>query len=275
MTDKGQNSEYRVSNTHAQSPRTSDFVLDKFIFSNVFEKDIRRIYIYRKSERIAKAIQLITPAFGSSSPLRNRLDSIAVGLIDSAILPPSSAREALSRELLALSSILSVARTGGLLSDMNAELISREAHQLLQEIASYEEPRLFLEESLSLAELAKRVPDMRETRDPRFVERKEHASSPRTSSNDPDTAVQATDSKGHSKRHLSDTVPPAPQKPEYTERQEAIISILRSKGPSYIKDISTMIRDVSEKTIQRELQTLFMDKVIQRRGERRWTQYYV
>ena len=45
---------------------------------------------------------------------------------------------------------------------MNAELIAREAHLLLQETASYEEPRLFLEESPTLAELAKRAPDLRD-----------------------------------------------------------------------------------------------------------------
>ena len=107
MPEKGQDKEMRVSKNHETGSRISDFVLDKFIFSNVFDKDIRRIYIYRKAERLAKALQLITPAFASAPSLRNRLDGIAVGLIDAAILPPTSAREALSRELLALSSILS------------------------------------------------------------------------------------------------------------------------------------------------------------------------
>src|ERR1700734_3929818 len=100
MQDKGQDKETRMSKNHEIGSRVSDFVLDKFIFSNVFEKDIRRIYIYRKAERLAKALQLITPAFSTAPSLRNRLDGIAVGLIDAAILPPSSAREALSRELL-------------------------------------------------------------------------------------------------------------------------------------------------------------------------------
>ena len=277
MPDKGQDKETRISKTHEAGSRISDFVLDKVIFSNVFEKDIRRIYIYRKAERLAKAIQLITPAFATAPSLKNRLDGIAVGLIDAAILPPSSAREALSRELLALSSILSVARTGSLLSDMNADLITREAHLLLQEIASYEEPRLFLEESLTLAELAKRAPDMRpvstnENTDREFL------------------AKRAGNDKRHSvefKGHIKDNSRDAKENAQNTasthsaekgsegtsDRQEAIIQILRSKGSSYIKDISTMIREVSEKTIQRELQTLINKGVIQKEGERRWTQY--
>jgi DNA-binding transcriptional ArsR family regulator len=254
--DKGQPKDNKVTKTHDSGSRISDFVLDKFIFSNVFEKDIRRIYIYRKTERLAKAIQLITPAFGNAPALRNRLDGVAVGLIDAAIAPPVQSKEALSRELLALSSILSVARTGGLLSDMNADLIAREAHLLLQEIASYEEPRLFLEDAPTLAELAKQAPDLRE---PAHKAVEIFA---------PNLRAPATSSKGHLKdKPVSDK--------GQNDRKEAILSILRSKGPSTIKNISTVIRDISEKTIQRELQNLVSKGSLERSGERRWTLYSI
>jgi Fic family protein len=270
MDTQGQNLPSKKSKTLDSSSRITDFVLDKFIFSNVFEKDIRRIYIYRKSERLAKAIQLITPAFGGAPSLRNRLDAIAVGLIDAAILPPTTAREALSRELLALSSILSVARIGGLLSDMNADLITREAHTLLQEIASYEGPRLFLEDAPTLAELAKRAPDMRETV-PATQEIESMFREPQSArERQPNIKDSSTTFKRQIKGHLSSAL----QKAEgQTVRQEAVLSILRTHGPSYIKDISMVIRDVSEKTIQRELQSLVSLGLVSRTGERRWTQY--
>ena len=274
MDDKGQNKETRVSKKPEIGSRVSDFVLDKFIFSNVFEKDIRRIYIYRKSERLAKALQLITPAFSPAPSLRNRLDGVAVGLIDAAILPPSSAREALSRELLALSSILSVARSGGLLSDMNAELITREAHLLLQEIASYEEPRLFLEESPTLAELSKRAPDVRNLFGSDTAGLTEVRSSPATISHH----EKLTTRKGQSKGHILDTSnthTESTTQGKNSTRQEAILSILETKGSSYIKDISTLIREVSEKTIQRELQALIIKGVVEREGDRRWTRYSI
>ncbi|OYV62938.1 MAG: hypothetical protein B7X03_03675, partial [Parcubacteria group bacterium 21-58-10] len=137
--------------------RVEDFVLEKSIFNNIFEKDIRRVFIYKKAERLAKAIHLIAPAFAESVSLRNRIDAIAIGLVDAAIVSPAAARSALARELLALSSVLSIARTGGLLSSMNAELITREAHSLLQEVAGYEEPRLFLDEAPTLSGIAKQA----------------------------------------------------------------------------------------------------------------------
>ena len=157
MQDKGQHKDNKQLRTQDSGSSLDNFVLDKSIFSNIFEKDIKRVYIYKKAERLAKAIHLVAPAFRDSPALRDRVDLVAVGLVDAATLPPITAREALSRELLALSSVLSIARVGGLLSSMNAELIAREAHQLLQEIAGYEEPRLFLDDAPTLATLFKAV----------------------------------------------------------------------------------------------------------------------
>jgi DNA-binding transcriptional ArsR family regulator len=267
MQDKGQDKGIKTSKNHENGLRISDFVLDKFIFSNVFEKDIRRIYIYRKTERLAKALQMIAPAFASAPSLRTRLDGISVALIDAAILPPNTVRAGLSRELLALSSILSVASAGSMLSEMNAEIIAREAHMLLQEIASYEEPRLFLEESPTLAELAKRAPDVR---DLFSVARSLGETIPNNLS--PKPATKSAEYKGHLS-DISQNVTPKQEVSAYSARQESILKIIKSKGPVYIKDISTLIREVSEKTIQRELQSLVNSGAIHKEGERRWTRY--
>lgn len=246
MNDKGHTKDTNSLTSHDTGAHFDTFVLDKGIFSSVFEKDIKRVYVYKKAERLAKAIHLVAPAFRNSSSLKDRLDGVAVALIDAAILHPSASREALSRELLALSSLLSIARTGGFLSPMNADLIAREAHLLLQEVAAYQEPRLFLDDAPSLAALAK----------------SSSAQRARATLNSPSGIPE---SKGHNKGHISDI--------GKNDRREAILAVLRSRGPSYIKDISTVIRDVSEKTIQRELSALVSDGTVTRNGERRWTTY--
>ncbi len=56
-------------------------------------------------------------------------------------------------------------------------------------------------------------------------------------------------------------------------RTSRIVAILKDKGSASIKDITEMITDVSEKTIQRELNVLIKDNVIRREGERRWSKY--
>jgi len=273
MSDNGHIKDTQSSKAHETKAPATDFVLEKSIFSNIFEKDIRRVYIYKKAERLAKAIHLVAPAFRNSPALRDRMDHVAVGLVDAAILPPTSARDALSRELLALSSVLSIGRTGGLLSSMNADLIAREAQMLLQEVAAYEEPRLFLDDAPSLAELAKELAAERHAEfsasralSSGTVPAAQAPRTPRLSSARPLSAAPSKPAllKGHDKGQVSDKT---------NDRRAAILSILRSKGPSYIKDVSTVIRDVSEKTIQRELQALAEEGAIVRSGERRWTTY--
>lgn len=261
--DKGHTSQIQNVAQHGKHSNNEDFVLEKSIFNNIFEKDIRRVFIYKKAERLAKALHLVAPAFSESVSLMNRIDTIAIGLIDAAVLPPGSARTALSRELLALSSVLSVARTGGMLSVMNVEIITREAHILLQEVAGYEEPRLFLDEAPTLSSIAKSAQKkevLQSSHAPTPKQVVQHLSKERT------TPAPA-------KRHIKDTqnAPTGAVK----DRREAVMSVIRSKGSVSIKDISTMIRGVSEKTIQRELSALIESGSVLKQGERRWSVYSI
>ncbi len=236
-----------------------DFILEKDIFSSLFDKDIRRVFIYKKVERLAKAIHLITPAFHNAPALRNRADAIAVSMIDAAIDFSTASKDQLARELLALASVLSIARVSGMLSTMNANLIEREVHILLQEVVAYEEPNILLEEAPSMNELLKKSSS--------------RLASHGVARNAPHRAMPSVVAQGNApQRSTTATV----QKRHYGEnggRKEAILSIIRAKGQVYIKDISTAIRDVSEKTIQRELAGLVEKGVLVRTGKRRWTSY--
>jgi DNA-binding transcriptional ArsR family regulator len=70
---------------------------------------------------------------------------------------------------------------------------------------------------------------------------------------------------------------PQPQQPPKTHTGESrdlsIIKVIQDKGDVSIKDISTVIFDVSEKTIQRTLQALIDKGQIIKEGERRWARY--
>ena len=221
---------------------TDDFVLQKDIFNNVFEKDIRRVFIYKKAERLAKALSVVGPAFAGAPSLKVRLDTSTVVLVDTALLPLVEMREKLPRELLSLVSVLMVARTSSLLSRMNADLIVKEAQYLLQEIAAYEEPRVTLDDLPTLAAMDKAAPR----------EERAHAVSV-----PPATPLKTRESdKGRPK-----------------DREEAIMSIIKAKKQVSIKDISHLVRGVSEKTIQRELAALVEGGKVVKRGERRWSVY--
>jgi hypothetical protein len=57
------------------------------------------------------------------------------------------------------------------------------------------------------------------------------------------------------------------------DRRTRIQTIIEAKGEATIKDISEIITDCSEKTVQREINAMIADNLIQRHGERRWSKY--
>jgi hypothetical protein len=239
----------------AQTQSIDNLVLEKSIFTNVFDKDIRRAYLYKKSEMIGKALHLILPAFKDSRALKDRAERISIALVDASALPLQEGREAIARELLALSSVIGMARAAGKLSQMNAAIVLREVQHLLEEVALYEEPKVTLEEIPTLAALSRTV-SKTYTNDNKVT-----SDSVRYG-----VLVRQKPSNGHSNGN-------GHKKNGANGRADSILSILGTRGSVYIKDLSTMIRDVSEKTIQRELQRLVLEGKVKREGERRWTRY--
>lgn len=57
------------------------------------------------------------------------------------------------------------------------------------------------------------------------------------------------------------------------ERKENILKILKQKRDASINDISTLFKDISTKTIQRDLSELIDEGLIIKEGSRRWSKY--
>lgn len=76
--------------------------------------------------------------------------------------------------------------------------------------------------------------------------------------------------KGHSKGHN-----PAekPLSREQEERLSKILDFVRKNKSVSIKDISAVVRNCSEKTVQRELALLIQRGLVKKVGERRWSLY--
>lgn len=60
-----------------------------------------------------------------------------------------------------------------------------------------------------------------------------------------------------------------------TDRGERIIEHIRLKGAATIRDLTSVVKGCSEKTIQRELSALVEEGRIRREGERRWSRYLI
>lgn len=58
-----------------------------------------------------------------------------------------------------------------------------------------------------------------------------------------------------------------------SQRQKAILRLIKEKGEISVKDAARVVHNCSEKTLQRELQALVREGVLQKEGKRRWTRY--
>ncbi len=58
-------------------------------------------------------------------------------------------------------------------------------------------------------------------------------------------------------------------------RRDLILETLSKGQKLTIKDISKIVTDCSEKTIQRELQKMMQDNLLEKEGERRWSRYFI
>ena len=88
------------------------------------------------------------------------------------------------------------------------------------------------------------------------------------------TEVSSTYDGGTTNIELRGEAQPYAQlRTEAPERKDRIRTILEEKGQISIKDISDIIKDVSEKSIQRDLNDLIESGTVVRIGERRWSTY--
>jgi hypothetical protein len=77
--------------------------------------------------------------------------------------------------------------------------------------------------------------------------------------------------KGQSKGHVAGALRPKVKEAE--GRFTKILDLVRSSNGISIKDISKVVKNCSEKTIQRELADMIRQKLVKKEGERRWSIY--
>ena len=77
--------------------------------------------------------------------------------------------------------------------------------------------------------------------------------------------------------HRDDKIPPGDVPPNKNKggRRGRILKLIRKNKDLGIKDIYNSFTEVSEKTIQRELTKMVNDKVIIRKGDKRWSRYSI
>ena len=234
-----------------------------------FDKDSGFVFVYKKTEKLATALYMVTNLFPDNEPMKWTLRKKVGDILSFTITYKniiSSKRKDFSDEIktkvLELVSLLEVASRSGLVSFMNFSVLEQEFSNLiriidLQSISNKES------QSSNLSKSFFHVPNP----EPNLQNNNQDMSS-----NDEYGLYDTIN--GVQYNFVKDTNILMDKSPlKRTNRQETIINLLKKKKDLNIKDIAQVIKGCSEKTIQRELISLILAGIVKKTGERRWSKY--
>ncbi len=264
------------------------------------KKDKLGVAASERAEKMISALYLVTGLLSEKEPLKSTLRTDGLTLLSLCIENASDSKrdkgevtQAILLSLEGIESKLSVAKVSRTISIMNAELLLR-GFATLRHFFETEEQTLF--ESLDATH------DLIASLEDRVEEKKERSVDIRTNESSGDSN-SGSESREHGnelllsekRRSLSDEhkslmskddvvakvwinqrekeFPRGVFKARKVGRREQILSVFVKDRDISIKEISAKVKGCSEKTIQRELNTLVFDHILQRIGEKRWSRY--
>lgn len=248
-------------------------IVNKFNEYKDFIKDKQVEFVIKKTERIAYGVYLLGAFVPQKEVLNHDLKKTAHLLLK--LVSRFSQTTGISAthvdmvhgHLQYLSSLLSLSYISGFVSGANIEVIKNEINYLHKHI-----------EELS-TKTASETNHMNIKTDMFVVGRAKNTKQNERIREVIKDKKQATDQKPSKMSFIKDRPKPVKQTinkvsdDSKEDREEKVIQVIRDKGVVSIKDISSVVFDVSEKTIQRTLQTLIDKGQVQKEGERRWAKY--
>ena len=253
--------------------------------NNIEKYRVDGMSLKNKSDKITAALHMVTDCIEDNEPIRFRLRSLAVELASDShalIHAPSRDRGFIfsDLELIAteIMSLLSIARSIRMVSEMNADILLRELTTNTERMRTWTETGFYESESFGPAVTPVSFSlneDHFKTEQP-SVPKTDPVSLPKVSKN----VEVSRPYKGHVERTKEESIKKTTnddaRKFDFAvklNRRNSILKIIKDKKEVTIKDISEMISDCSEKTIQRELINLVSEGVLKRVGEKRWSKY--
>lgn len=240
---------------------------------DIFNHDVLLIYLFKKTERLSSAVYLLTSVLSEVEPLRTTLRARSIEMISNVgELSVEMVGETTLHKILRLIgetlSLLSVGVSARMLGDANVSVLEEEYRKLAKLLIDR------LPERVGGARLESSFFEVGGVPDPGLYSRKLSAPYFSQVSVRSNSAAQSRAGVVVSRTDLSPSQGPLRDlKPQNNDRQTEILSVIATKGKVTIRDVALVIKDCSEKTIQRELATLVSGGVLKREGERRWSTY--
>lgn len=234
-------------------------------------------HLFKKTEKIALALYLVTDHLPESEPIRTTLRLLANEMLRSSIQVTgtylvSGSDERMVGHLYESITFLHIAGTAKLISASNVALLIDEIERLTKDITSYREASqqgTSLRRSFFVVENTQRDAVLYKGHkgqvDTKMSFTKKVTTAGTAAANDVATSAMQQNIQTATKTH----------RPIQDTRTEKIIAVIREKGQVTIKDVAAAAPGVSDKTIQRELQKLVTAGILKRSGERRWSTYSI
>ena len=246
--------------------------------SHLSLKDSKAVaYTLEKTLRIASVTLKLTSFMESGNTIREDIERTAMGLVKDAASFAHSDRSRRSFEagVATLSALLTTASYVGLVSVKNVMVLNDELSALITTTANIGtlSGRTYMEADAFSVELPQEL-FMSEPKGS-MPSYKGHVT------DDVRTARPSMQAPRVERPYQTSSTPEAQRPPRYAERVQevqkdrraTILGLLQRKDRITVKDVANVVRDCSEKTIQRELAALVSQGVLKREGERRWSTY--
>lgn len=257
-----------------------------------FKKDKNFVFAHQKIEKLSAAVYMLTSFLSQEEPIKWSLRNLSTNLLRlnidlkrSSLKQQEEIESSIRNSVLEIVSLLEVATFAGLVSDMNLTILKKEFHSLLGHIdkmLAYKKtgdnsvlngaffavndnnfPDQELTQKLYSPMVDNNIKDNSEN--VHKVVSEQNLEVPKQEVIKDKSQVSATKSN-----KLKEYGPVAIKK---NKRQGIIINLLKRKKEIMVKDVSEVVRDCSEKTLQRELMSLVSQGILRKEGERRWTKY--
>jgi hypothetical protein len=225
-----------------------------------FDKDAGFVFVYKKTEKLASAVYMITNLFVDNEPMKwtlrkkvSELVSFVVNYKDVKDTLMSDFVYTTKTKVLEVVSMLEISMRAGLISSMNFSILKSEFSSLVDVLNS---------------EISKPKDSNHELISSSFFEVKDYQNKAVSSSDFSSSGFRVSPVNVKDNQSLV-------TKDEFkrSNRQNIILGLIKKKKELTIKDIAQVIKDCSEKTIQRELISFIKAGVLKRVGERRWSKY--
>ena len=222
---------------------------------------------YRRAERIASAIHLLTNHIDSDEPVGSAIRAGAVDLLqqmlrmkDEMRAPQSAFLMAVQARIRHLISLVRILTISGYISIQNATTMVEALDELGNFMSAAQ--RSILSESFSVSR--DDLLDVRTTAPARAS---------RTIKDIKDTGIATDEQSVSSVTVVSDSTDYT--KGHITVRAQSILDVLQSGGVMGIKDICSNLPEYSEKMVQRELLGLVDAGRVHKSGLKRWSRYTI